>query len=143
MVDAVTTQVLENGSRWLVMKFTSISDGTGETAVKKVDAQSQTYAVNIQGQLLVPGVHLKLREIQWSVEGMKLLLLWDATVPVTMMALQGNGSGLDRFDRVGGLPNPQAPGATGSILFTTLDAALNSTYSVVLRMSKGVPNGPF
>ena len=37
MSDAVQTQVLENGSQWYRAKFTNFSDGTGETAVVKVD----------------------------------------------------------------------------------------------------------
>ena len=38
MADLVTTQILENGPSRLVMKFTNLSDGTGETGVVKVDA---------------------------------------------------------------------------------------------------------
>ena len=37
MADAVTTQVLQDGERLYIAKFTNISDGTGETKVTKVD----------------------------------------------------------------------------------------------------------
>ncbi len=34
MADAVTSQTLFDGDKHVVMKFTNISDGTGESAVK-------------------------------------------------------------------------------------------------------------
>ena len=37
MADAVTSQTLSDGPKYAVMKFTNISDGTGEDAVTKVD----------------------------------------------------------------------------------------------------------
>ena len=42
MADAVTSQTLLDGERLAIMKFTNISDGTGETAVTKVTASSLT-----------------------------------------------------------------------------------------------------
>ncbi len=40
MADAVTSQTLVDNDKTLVMKFTNISDGTGESAVKKVDVSA-------------------------------------------------------------------------------------------------------
>jgi hypothetical protein len=40
MADAVTSQTLMDGERLAIMKFTNISDGTGETAVTKVNVSS-------------------------------------------------------------------------------------------------------
>ena len=40
MADAVTSQTLQDGDKSVVMKFTNISDGTGESAVKKVDVSA-------------------------------------------------------------------------------------------------------
>ena len=37
MADAVTTQVLQDGERLYIAKFTNISDGSGEAKVTKVD----------------------------------------------------------------------------------------------------------
>lgn len=141
----VTSQIIENGPRWIVAAFTGISDAAvDETGIKVIDAQSPTFAVNIQGQLIVPGVHLKLREIDYECAGgWKVLVQWDATTPVDMLALGSDGAGIKKFDRFGGIPNPMAAGATGSILLSTLGAAVDSTYTIVMRLSKGVPNGPF
>ena len=40
MADAVATQTLFDGSKKVIQKFTNISDGTGESAVKKVDVSA-------------------------------------------------------------------------------------------------------
>ena len=137
MADTVTSQLIVNGPRNLVIALTNLSDGTGQSSVKVVDAQSATYAVNQQGQLIVPGVHLKLTGIDYQIGGMIVKLQWDATTPVDLYTL----TGYDRadFKKFGGIPNPNTAGATGSILLTTVGQVANSTYSIVLHMIKGVP----
>ena len=37
MADTVASQTIQDGSKTAVLKFTNISDGTGESAVIKVD----------------------------------------------------------------------------------------------------------
>ena len=37
MADAVTSQTIQDGERKAILKFTNISDGTGESAVTKID----------------------------------------------------------------------------------------------------------
>lgn len=137
MADAVTITTIEDGPRNLVMRFTDVSDGTGESAVLKVNAAS-AHGVVVQGQTFYPGVHLKITEIEWSVYNMGLEILWDATTPVTAYTCWGSDHQI--FRRFGGLTNPKTTGATGNILFTTIGpGAANSGYSVVLHMTKGVP----
>ena len=48
MADAVTSQTLIDGERTAVLKFTNISDGTGESAVKKVDVSALSSSGNKQ-----------------------------------------------------------------------------------------------
>lgn len=141
MADAVTSQILENGSRRLVMAFTNVSDGTGEAGVVKVDATSATFGVTIAGRVYLPGTHLKVVGIYYDIAAMKLRMLWDADTDVNFLVLGGFGHWqmLDRRGGFQGIINPKTVGATGSILFTTVGAAANSTYSVILEMVKGVP----
>ena len=40
MADAVTSQTIQDGARHAVLKFTNVSDGTGESAVVKVDVSA-------------------------------------------------------------------------------------------------------
>ena len=42
MADAVTSQTLVDGEKTAIIKLTNISDGSGETAVKKVDVSALT-----------------------------------------------------------------------------------------------------
>ena len=132
MADTVTSQVLINGNRNLVMKFTNVSDGTGESAVKKVDAQSATYAVNG----IEPGVHLTIVKIIYNVNGGEVEMLWEATANTTILNL--NGYSTDDYGQMGGLTNPDATGATGSILFTTHTFVAGSGYTVTMFMRKNV-----
>lgn len=138
MADAVTSQILENGPRRLTMKFTSVSDGGGEAGVVKVDATaSGPGGVVIQGQTLFPGVHLKVEEIDYDIKSMGLRIQWVATTNVDMEVL--GGFGVKSYRSSGPLQNPKTTGATGSIAFTTLNANLNASYTVVLKMLKGLP----
>ena len=40
MADAVTSQTIQDGDRIAVMKFTNISDGSGESAVTMVEVSA-------------------------------------------------------------------------------------------------------
>ena len=40
MADAVTSQTLADGDKIAVVKFTNLSDGSGEASVKKVDVSA-------------------------------------------------------------------------------------------------------
>jgi len=135
MADAVSTQVLVNNARNLIIKCDSLSDGSGETAVKKYDAASSTYATGGQ----VPGVHSALKRVQWNVKGMGLQMLWEATSNQQLMYLGSDTSDDQDFGRLAGLLPPSVAGVTGSILFTTKGAAANSGYSVILHILKNVP----
>lgn len=140
MADTVTSQILLNGPRHLVMRFTNVSDGTGETNVQKVDAASSANGVIVQGQALTPGVHLKVTKAVYDIKGMGLRIQWAATTDQDMLVLGGYGT-MD-FHDIGGIQNPGTvalSGATGSIDFTTIGAASGATYTVVLHMTKGIP----
>lgn len=138
MADVTTSQVIANGPRNLIIKLTDVSDGTGLSGVKVVDAQSATYAVHVQGQSFVPGIHLKVKMIEYEVYAGWVRLQWDASVPVDLDILTP-GTGRQDYTTFQGLPNPAPAGATGSILLTTVNWALNSAYMITLHMIKGVP----
>jgi hypothetical protein len=142
LADAVATQILENGSQWFVAKFTSLSDGTGESAVTKLDPTSGgPMGVIIQGNTLYPGTHLKIMEMKYNVTGMTLQIDWDASTDVNAWFLQGYGR--HNFRQQGGLFVPQSAGApvagaTGKVLFTTLGAGGGSSYTVDIWCKKDI-----
>src|SRR5512143_2515143 len=80
--DVVTTQTIENGQRNLIMKFTNVSDGTGESGVVKVDASTFTPPLTTS---------LKVRKIEYNVTGGAVEMLWDASTDVPFAYLAGYG----------------------------------------------------
>lgn len=141
MADTVASQLIENGFRWWTYQFTNLSDGTGESAVVKVDPTSTgPLGVAIAGNTLYPGSHIKIREIEYDVKGMTLEMLWDATADQKFAVLGGYGR--LKFDRFGGLVPYSAgaliPGATGKIKFTTTGQVSGGNYTVTMRGVKGL-----
>jgi len=134
MADVVTSTLIANGPRNLIYQFTNESDGTGESGVKKVDAQSTTFA----NMGVVPGIHLKIIRVVYSISNGALRIQWDAS-SATDATILGAGVGTMDYSFFGGLKNPNNAGATGSILFTTVGFQSGSSYSVDLEMIKGVP----
>ena len=130
MADAVATQILFQGDKQVIMKFTSASDGTGETNVKKVDVATLT---PYQG---MPCVEVQIDKVYFLTHGMEVRMLWEATTNVTIMTMPQNNSQTMEFEEFGGLGNNAGTGKTGNILFTTLDASAGDTYTVILVMRK-------
>lgn len=124
MTDAVTSQTLFDGARRTVMKFTNTSDGTGESAVLKVDVSALAGAPS----------KVSIQKIRYDVAGMVARLLWDATTDVTIVDLQGDGC-LD-CESFGGLTNNAGTGVTGDILLTTVGHTSGDSYSIILELSK-------
>lgn len=124
MADAVSSQTILDNDRNLVMKFTNLSDGTGEAAVTKVDVSALNGAPS----------RVSIQRVHYTVSGMVVTLLWDATSDVRILELQGDGC-LD-FTSFGGLPNNGGDGVTGDIQLTTTGHTSGDSYSLILEMRK-------
>ena len=130
MADTVATQILFQGDKVLVMKFTDASDGTGETTVKKVDVAT---LASYKG---MPCVAVQIDKVYALTHGMEVRLLWEATANGTIMTIPQNVMQTMSFDEFGGLDNNTTTGKTGNILFTTLDASAGDSYTIILVMRK-------
>ncbi len=131
MADAVTSQTIIDGERNCVMKFTNVSDGTGESAVAKVDVSA--LASNSAG---VACSEVRVMRISHAIVGMSVQLFLDATSNVLLMELAESSNGHMEFEDIGGLPNNAGSGKTGDILLTTKGHSSGDTYSIVLEMIK-------
>tara|TARA_Y100001937_G_scaffold32597_1_gene46522 strand:- start:51 stop:458 length:408 start_codon:yes stop_codon:yes gene_type:complete len=131
MADAVTTQTIIDGERNCVMKFTNVSDGTGESAVAKVDVSA--LASNSAGTACS---EVRVMRISHAIVGMSVQLFLDATSNVLLMELAESSNGHMDFKDFGGLPNNAGSGKTGDILITTKGHSSGDTYSIVLEMIK-------
>ena len=130
MADAVATQILFQGDKQVIMKFTNASDGTGETNVTKVDVSTLTP----YQQRACTGVQID--RIYGLTHGMEVRLLWGATTNVTILTFPQNAAQTMDFNDFGGLENNAGTGKTGNILFTTLDASAGDSYTIILVMRK-------
>ena len=131
MADAVTSQTIIDGAKNVVQKFTNISDGTGESAVVKVDVSS--LAASPDGETCT-GVTIE--KIWWQCIGMKVRILFDATSDVMAIELGENQSGSHDYSVFGGLTNNAGSGKTGDIKFTTVGHTSADTYTIILYMRK-------
>ena len=138
MADAVTSQtILDDGGKNLIMKFTNISDGTGESAVAKIDVSALTSSA-ITGQACNRVV---LNKIWFSNVGMGFSLYWNPTS--NMFICQAPKDWTDTWDitqssqNLPGIPNNAGTGINGDLLLTTNDHTSGDTYSIVIWANKG------
>ncbi len=132
MADAVTATTVEDGPREAVFYLTNTSDGTGESAVTKVDVSALS---SLQDGTACTGVRIK--KITFTNVGMSVKLLWDATTDVIAAQLPADYSDTLDYSDMSGLPNVAASGGnTGDIKLTTVGHTSGDTYSIVLRCLK-------
>ena len=131
MADAVTSQTIIDGERNCVMKFTNVSDGTGESAVAKVDVSA--LAANSAGTSCS---EVRVMRVSHAIVGMSVQLFLNATSNVLLMELAESSNGHMDFKDFGGLPNNAGSGKTGDILLTTKGHSSGDTYSIVIEMIK-------
>ena len=131
MADAVTSQTLFDGDKHVVMKFTNISDGTGESAVKKVDVSALESDIN--GNTCTS---VAIEKIWWQCIGMKVRMFFDATSDKFIIELGENQSGYHDYSEFGGIKNNAGSGKTGDIDFTTVGHTSADTYTIILKMRK-------
>ena len=131
MADAVTSQTLFDGDKHVVMKFTNISDGTGESAVKKVDVSALESDIN--GNTCTS---VAIEKIWWQCIGMKVRMLFDATSDKFIIEFGEIQSGYHDYSEFGGIKNNAGSGKTGDIDFTTVGHSSADTYTIILKMRK-------
>ena len=113
------------------MKFTNVSDSSGESAVTKVDVSALSASAD---GVTCTGVTIE--RIWWQCIGMKVQILWDASSDAFCIELGENQSGSHDYSVFGGLTNNAGSGKTGDLNFTTVGASANDTYTVILYMRK-------
>jgi hypothetical protein len=131
MADTVASQTLADGPKTAVLKLTNISDGSGESAVTKVDVSALQPSAD--GDTCT-GVTIE--RIWWQCIGMKVQILWDATSDLFCIELGENQSGDHDYTKFGGLTNNSGSGKTGDVKFTTVGHSDGDTYTVILYLRK-------
>jgi hypothetical protein len=128
MADAVATQILYESKSHISLKFTNVSDGTGEADVVKVDVSA----------LATPCAEVDILKIEYATDGMAVRVEWDATTDVVAWLVPANQHGCFDFTRdpPGGLRNDAGTGKTGDVLFTTVGHTSGDTYAIIMHLKK-------
>tara|TARA_R100000935_G_C2820602_1_gene159594 strand:- start:1205 stop:1603 length:399 start_codon:yes stop_codon:yes gene_type:complete len=130
MADAVTSQTLQDGTKTAVLKFTNISDGSGESAVAKVDVSA--LVVSAIGAACT---RVTINKIWYAIDGMTVQMFFNASTNVFILELAGTTDTLD-FSTFGGISNNAGSGVNGDILFTTVGHTNLDTYSIIMEVTK-------
>jgi hypothetical protein len=137
MADTVTSQTLKDSATQWAVKLTNVSDGTGETNVVKVSANSLIASDGGSTQ------RLSINKIAWSVASgtsatisPRVTLLWRGTSNTTIVTL--TGSGFWDLTTAGTCPltNNAGAGANGDILLSTSGFTSNAAYTLILEGKK-------
>ena len=128
MADIVSTQVLSDTSGVkYVAKMTNISDGSGESLVKKIDASSATFMTEDGSR--------KIAKIWWSVNTTKsnasVELVWGGETNATAMLL--NGQGYWDLRTAGNEIINNATTPTGDVLLSTRDFVVGYNYTILVE----------
>ena len=138
MADVVTSQtIVDTAGTKTVMKFTNISDGSGETLVTKMDASELNFMTEDANRVLA--------KIYWSVNttngksGVELLFAGsgDNAANATIGFFSGRGFH-DYFKDGNSIPNNATLTANtspaGDILFSTKGFVSGDNYTIILEI---------
>ena len=131
MADAVSTTVIEDGSRFYTAQFTNTSDGTGESAVVKIDVSN---LAKTNHGLSCTGV--RITKIWWRTVGMSVRVLWDATSNVAAWDCKTDDTGYIDFSTFDGLRNYSGSGKSGDVLFNTTVHGSVDVYFITIECIK-------
>lgn len=131
MANSVTTQILQEGPRNIIMKIAGVLD-TSDYALNTFVSMA---AIN-QGGLSPAPTQVRIDHIDYSIsDQLEVQLFWDATTDVVIMPIAGRGR--MTFWNFGGLTNNAGAGKTGDILIKTTGwTSGTQVFSVILEMVK-------
>ena len=132
MADAVATQTIQDDGKTAIFRFTNVSDGTGESAVVKIDVSS--LAPDPMTNAACSSV--TIQKIYYTTIGMGVKIFFDATTDVLAWQLNADWTDTLDFSDFTGIPNNSGTGKTGDIAFTTVGHSSGDVYNIVIQVSK-------
>src|SRR5210317_1603783 len=128
MADTVTTQTISDTSGVkFVTKLTNISDGAGETLVRKVDASETTF--------MTQDGNRKISKIWYSINTNSnksgVEIVWDGVTNATALFLSGNGYWDLRTAGNEIINNSTTP--TGDVLLSTKNFVTGDNYTLIIE----------
>jgi len=128
MANSVTTQILQDGPRNVIVKFEGVLDTSDLASTTVLDPATLSAIDNATGQL---ATKLAIQHIICDVEqGLSVNLFWDATTPVRIGEYVGY---LDaKYFKLQALQNNAGAGVTGKITATTQGWSAGAILSFAL-----------
>ena len=129
MADTVSSQVISDTSGVkYALKLTNISDGSGESLVKKIDASATTF--------MTEDANRKIAKIWFSVNHYvnpkaSVELVWDGDTNATGLLLAGQGYWDLRTAGNEIVNNAGTP--TGDVLLSTRDFVVGDNYTILVE----------
>ena len=136
MADAVATQTIQDGGQTAIFRFTNVSDGTGESAVTKIDVSALT--TNPVTKMSCDSVSIE--KIWFSNIGMGVKIYFDASTDVLVIQLPADWTDELDFSEFSGVPDNAGSGTTGDIQFTTVGHSSGDSYTIVMKVIKHYTN---
>ena len=128
MADTVTTQTIADTSGVkYVIKMTNLSDGSGETNIKKIDASETTF-MSEDGERALARVYYSINTSDGK-SGVELI--WDGVTNATALFLSGQGKIDLRTD--GNSFKNDATTPTGDVFLSTKNFAKGDNYSLIVE----------
>jgi hypothetical protein len=113
-----------------------VSDGTGESAVTKIDVSGLT--TNPVTGMSCSSVSIE--KISFSNIGMGVKIYFDASTDVLVIQLPADWADEFDFSEFSGIPDNAGSGATGDIQFTTVGHSSGDSYTIIMTVVKHYTN---
>lgn len=126
MADTVDVKLIHNGKRRKVYHLTNESDGTGESAVTKIDISTLTDAAG------TTATYSAIDLIEFQVSAGYVVLEWAHTTNDEIAVLRG--AGIFYWGDVGGNVDPKSSGGTGDVVLTTDGFVDGSSYDITIHL---------
>lgn len=117
-----------SGNRHVVVQLLGLSDGTGETNVKKVDLTDLKHPNGSSP------ARVAVEKIDYHTSGMGATLNFDRTPAKLIARIPIGDNGCVDFTNTGGKVDTGGDGGTGDILLTSVDADAGDTYDITLTL---------
>ncbi len=124
MADAVVVKILRNTADTAAFLFGNASDGTGESAVQKVDISALVMAATV----------VRITKLIWACDGLQVKILFDAATDDLVAILAGNGRMSE--DDEAPISDPISATHVGDILFTTAGHTSGDGYTIYMEIRK-------
>ncbi len=136
MADTVTVTQVFDGIKCCVYQFTNKSDGTGESAVKKIDLADLVGDLGTLGNGRSPK-SLTFVDASWTVSGFNYVeALWNRPPSNKQILVMSGTDGVSLASVGNKRDTGRNLGGTGNILLTTNGGASGSSYAIRMIFKK-------